>query len=301
MRDTEELKEDPFFRSIDWKALAAKQVTPPFIPVVESDESTAYFDPEFTSADVNADEIGGVFDDEDPSEDWVMSASFTSDAGLHMPNGPLGSDVTVPTLHAVKGAQAAGLHAPAPVAPPVAPPVHRRIHDPNSQEPNGNTNANGQPQRPQHAPIQINTRKGAGRGRAPQGSPISSSVQEKFRGFSFTGESFVHGVDGKLAEDKPDPEVEVIDADDLDGEGDEWEDEEDDSTSPTAVNGNGGLGGGGGVGERRNGVAPGSRKKGRKGGRSGVSSPLSADEYDDGRLGGRVATAKKWSDMDGYL
>ena len=37
---------------IDWKALAAKQVTPPIIPVVESDESTANFDPEFTTADV---------------------------------------------------------------------------------------------------------------------------------------------------------------------------------------------------------------------------------------------------------
>ncbi|KLO11260.1 kinase-like protein [Schizopora paradoxa] len=249
-RDCEELKEHPFFRTIDWKALAAKQVTPPFIPVVESDESTAYFDPEFTSADVNEDDaVAGVFDDEDPSEDWVMSASFTSDAGLHMPNGPLGSDIT--------------------------------------------------PQRPQHAPIQINTRKGAGRGRAPQGSPISSSVQEKFRGFSFTGESFVHGVDGKLAEDKAGAEeVEVIDADDLDGEGDDWEDEEEENTSPTAVNGNGMAGG---VGEKRNGVAPGSRKKGRKGGRSGVSSPLAADEYDEGRLGGKVATAKKWSDLDGYL
>lgn len=295
-RDTEELKEHPFFRSIDWKALAAKQITPPFIPVVESDESTAYFDPEFTSADVNADAaVGGVFDDEDPSEDWVMSASFTSDTGLHMPNGPLGSDITVPTLHAVKGAQAAGLHAPAPVAPPpAAPPVHRRVHNPTSQEPNGN--ANGQPQRPQHAPIQINTKKGAGRGRAPQGSPISSSVQEKFRGFSFTGESFVHGVDGKLAEEgRGVEEVEVVDADDLDAEGDEWEfEDEEESNAPAAENGNGRV-----LGEKRNGAAPGSRKKGRKGGKSGVSSPLSADDVDDGRLGGRVV--KKWSDLDGYL
>jgi len=224
-------------------------VTPPFIPVVESDESTAYFDPEFTSADVNADSaVGGVIDEEDPSEDWVMSASFTSGSVLHMPNGPLGSDVHVPTLHAVKGAQAAGLHAP------VAPPVHHRVHSPNQPQQNGNE----QPQRPQHAPIQINTKKGAGRGRAAQGSPISSSVQEKFRGFSFTGESFVHGTDGKLAGDREEvEEVEVIDADDLDAECDEWEDEEEEARA-AAENGR--------VGEKKNGVAPG---KGRRGGKAG--------------------------------
>lgn len=261
-------------------------MTPPFIPVVESDESTAYFDPEFTSADVNADAaVGGVFDDEDPSENWVISASFTSSSVLHMPNGPLGSDVHVPTLHAVKGAQAAGLHAPAPVAPPPQPPVHRRVHDPNHQQ-----NGNGQVQRPQHAPIQINTNKGAGRGRPAKGSPISSSVQEKFRGFSFTGESFVHGVDGKLAEEGREDEVEVIDADDLDAACDEWEDEED---APAAGNGR--------VGETLIGVAPGTRKKGRKGGKSGVSSPLAAEEFDDGRAGGRVANTKKWNEMDDYL
>ena len=76
---------------IDWKALAAKQVTPPFIPVVESDESTANFDPEFTSADIS-DAGVGQFDDDDPSEDW-LSQSLNSSLMMHTPNGPLGSDL----------------------------------------------------------------------------------------------------------------------------------------------------------------------------------------------------------------
>ncbi|KAL5478719.1 SCH9_1 [Sanghuangporus weigelae] len=48
-RDTEELKEHPFFKSIDWEALAEERVTPPFIPSAESDESTENFDPTFTN------------------------------------------------------------------------------------------------------------------------------------------------------------------------------------------------------------------------------------------------------------
>ncbi|KAH9077277.1 Pkinase-domain-containing protein, partial [Lactarius deliciosus] len=38
-RDAAELKEHPVFKTINWDALARKQVTPPFKPVVESDES----------------------------------------------------------------------------------------------------------------------------------------------------------------------------------------------------------------------------------------------------------------------
>lgn len=92
IRDAEELKEHPFFKMIDWKALALKQVTPPFKPVVESDESTSNFDPEFTSADVRDVGLAEMdLDEEDPSANWVSqsigSASFT-----HTPNGPLGSE-----------------------------------------------------------------------------------------------------------------------------------------------------------------------------------------------------------------
>ncbi|KAG6833790.1 hypothetical protein H0H87_001222 [Tephrocybe sp. NHM501043] len=91
-RDAAELKEHPFFKSIDWKALALKQVTPPFKPVVESDESTSNFDPEFTTADIR--DVGladMVLDEEDPSENWV-SQSIGNSGLIHTPNGPLGSE-----------------------------------------------------------------------------------------------------------------------------------------------------------------------------------------------------------------
>ncbi|KAG6855070.1 hypothetical protein C0991_005999 [Blastosporella zonata] len=91
-RDAAELKEHPFFKTIDWKALALKQVTPPFKPVVESDESTNNFDPEFTTADIR--DVGladMVLDEEDPSEKWV-SQSIGNSGLIHTPNGPLGSE-----------------------------------------------------------------------------------------------------------------------------------------------------------------------------------------------------------------
>ena len=67
VRDADELKEHAFFKMVDWKALALKQVTPPFEPIVNSDESTNYFDPELTEADIG--DIGLVkpdLDEEDP-------------------------------------------------------------------------------------------------------------------------------------------------------------------------------------------------------------------------------------------
>ncbi|KAH7102711.1 Pkinase-domain-containing protein [Auriculariales sp. MPI-PUGE-AT-0066] len=78
-RDAEELKEHPFFSGIDWQALALKQITPPFKPNVESDESTANFDAEFTQSDVR-EHLDGLDNDDD---EW-MSAS-------HVPRGPLGA------------------------------------------------------------------------------------------------------------------------------------------------------------------------------------------------------------------
>ena len=165
--DAEQLKQHAFFKLIDWKALAAKQVTPPFIPVVESDESVANFDPEFTSADVHDAGIE-AFDDDDPSEDWV-SQSMTASSYLHTPNGPLGSE---------RDPQSA-LPSPRPGANGA--PSRR----PSQAEDTGSDT----PQRPQPRGIQING--GKKRRNEPQGSPISSSVQENFRGFSFTGgESF---------------------------------------------------------------------------------------------------------------
>jgi serine/threonine protein kinase SCH9 len=147
-----ELKEHPFFKDIDWHALALKQVTPPFKPIVESDESVANFDPEFTSADVR--DAGPEdllhLDDEDPSEDWV-ALSQSVGAPVHTPNGPLGSD--------------------RPAQPKLI-----------------STSAKG---------IDIGQRKKA------RESPLTSSVQENFRGFTYHGgESIVPaGGAGILKED----------------------------------------------------------------------------------------------------
>ncbi|KAI5123432.1 hypothetical protein M0805_006137 [Coniferiporia weirii] len=162
-RDAEELKAHPFFKSIDWKALAAKQITPPFIPVVESDESVANFDPEFTSADLS-DAGVNQFDDDDPSEDWV-SQSISNSYMPHTPNGPLGSD-----LREQQSAQTS----------PRLPPANTGMQLQQAQ-------ATGQQTPSPPRGIQING--GKKRRSEPKGSPISSSVQENFRGFSFSGES----------------------------------------------------------------------------------------------------------------
>lgn len=124
-RDAAELKEHPFFSNIDWVALSLKQVTPPFKPVVESDESTNNFDPEFTSADIRdvgvagllgimsgdededageegdgeedgEEEDGEWLDEDDPSEDWVSQSVGALREAMHTPNGPLGSERTPP-------------------------------------------------------------------------------------------------------------------------------------------------------------------------------------------------------------
>ena len=87
------MKEHPFFASIDWNLLALKQVTPPFKPNVESDESVANFDPEFTSADMGDIGLENMdLDDSDPSPDWVALSQSVTNSTIHTPNGPLGSD-----------------------------------------------------------------------------------------------------------------------------------------------------------------------------------------------------------------
>ncbi|KAG8218416.1 Pkinase-domain-containing protein [Butyriboletus roseoflavus] len=184
-RDAEELKEHPFFSSIDWKALSMKQVTPPFKPVVESDESTTNFDPEFTGADIR--EVGngldgtGSPDEEDPSEDWIQAGA---QGFLHTPNGPLGSDRM--TINA----------------------NHPQI------ESNGLDLSQG---------IQISNRKK----RNLVGSPLTNSVQENFRGFTYSGgESVVMpmGVLGGSPESEDDA-VDDEEASEITTE-DEFEDEE---------------------------------------------------------------------------
>lgn len=144
INDAAELKAHPFFKSIDWEALSLKQVTPPFRPDVESDESTTNFDPEFTTADLREHGIDDDLDEDDPSEHWVASASVTNTC-VYTPNGPLGSDSpTLPTSNT-----------------------------------NGNTKA-----------VAIEKRRRKKREAA--GSPLTNSVQENFRGFTFSGESSIH-------------------------------------------------------------------------------------------------------------
>ena len=169
-RDAAELKEHPFFKTIDWDALYKKQVTPPFKPVVESDESVANFDPEFTSADMRQIGLSEMdLDEEDPSPDWVTLSSSVNGAA-HMPNGPLGSDRP----------------GPAPVQ---------------AQAP-----AQGQGQgQAQGKGIEI----AKSRKKRDEAPPLTNSVQENFRGFTYHGESIVAPPAGMLALKEPEAESEA--------------------------------------------------------------------------------------------
>ncbi|TBU49394.1 serine/threonine protein kinase [Dichomitus squalens] len=155
-RDAAELKEHPFFKMIDWDALSKKQLTPPFKPVVESDESVANFDPEFTTADMR--EVGVMdmdLDEQDPSDNWVAMSQSLTNSTMHTPLGPLGSD---------------------------------------------------KPDRPVAAPKGIEIAKT--KKKRDEAPPLTNSVQEKFRGFTYHGESIVAPPSGILAEKEPEPEPE---------------------------------------------------------------------------------------------
>ncbi|KAF8607733.1 serine/threonine protein kinase [Ceratobasidium sp. AG-I] len=166
-RDAAELKEHPFFKTIDWAALAQKQVPPPFKPSVESDESTANFDPEFTSATLKDAGVDALFDEDDPSDDWVASASVNARPSF---NGPNGGSVT----------QRPGM------------------------EIKGNAKA---------------------KKATSHGSPLTKSVQENFRGFTYSGESMVAAAAGVLGEDHELSDEEEEDEPGEAGTDSEWEDE----------------------------------------------------------------------------
>lgn len=127
----QELKEHPFFSNIDWELLYRKQITPPFKPIVDSDESVANFDPEFTNASLQ--EAGAPITDDD-------AGLGTSVNGKHMYLGPGGS------LRDTGGGMAI-------------------------QRPDG---------------LKKSHDKGLS---GVAGSVLSNSVQENFRGFTYTGES----------------------------------------------------------------------------------------------------------------
>ncbi|XP_070595694.1 serine/threonine-protein kinase N1 isoform X1 [Erythrolamprus reginae] len=48
-RDAEDVKKHPFFRSIEWEALLARKIKPPFVPVIKGREDISNFDEEFTA------------------------------------------------------------------------------------------------------------------------------------------------------------------------------------------------------------------------------------------------------------
>lgn len=86
--DAEDLKRHPFFANIDWNLLANKAIPPPFKPLVESEESVANFDPEFTGTDLRSVVTGeangvGIADDaqfgsgqpDSNEQDEVLSSS----------------------------------------------------------------------------------------------------------------------------------------------------------------------------------------------------------------------------------
>ncbi|KAI4166263.1 MAG: hypothetical protein LQ342_000151 [Letrouitia transgressa] len=50
INDAEDLKAHPFFKDMDWSALANKTIVPPFKPQLKSVLDTSNFDPEFTNA-----------------------------------------------------------------------------------------------------------------------------------------------------------------------------------------------------------------------------------------------------------
>lgn len=181
-RDAAELKDHPFFKSVDWIALASKQVTPPFKPVVESDESVANFDPEFTSTSVQS---ANPFEEDDPIEGWVnptnganAAMAAASGAGMRASQSMAGS-LNGGTGVAIKGAQSS---------------------------------------RPGLNPL--------------GGSPLTSSVQENFRGFTYSGESMIRPPDGILLDDDGEALEEDEDAvdDDYDEDAEGSEDEEEGTT-----------------------------------------------------------------------
>lgn len=134
-----------------------KQVTPPFKPVVESDESTNNFDPEFTSADIRDVGVEDMdLDDDDPSEAWVSQSISGSGFLHHTPNGSLGSERPKSTS-------------------PLSPITNGSAFS---------TLANTPISRSQGIEIKRQRNKTAA------SSPLTSSVQENFRGYS-GGESLI--------------------------------------------------------------------------------------------------------------
>lgn len=121
---------------------------------MESDESTNNFDPEFTSADIRDVGVEDMdLDDDDPSEAWVSQSFGGSGFSHHTPNGPLGSERPKSTS-------------------PLSPITNGSVFS---------TLANTPISRPQGIEIKRQ------RNKASASSPLTNSVQENFRGFTYLG------------------------------------------------------------------------------------------------------------------
>lgn len=123
--------------------------------MVESDESTNNFDPEFTSADIR--DVGLTemdLDESDPSENWV-SQSINGSGFVHTPNGPLGSEKDGNSK-------------------PVSPSIPLGLNGSN-----GVSSSNGLSQGIQIKPTKKN--------KSSAGTPLTNSVQANFRGFTYSG------------------------------------------------------------------------------------------------------------------
>lgn len=127
-------------------ALARKEVTPPFKPNVESDESTSNFDPEFTSADLR--DVGVDYWDEDEA------MLVDSQSGQRILNGPAGSERMM-SIGSMAPAGAIDVVTPMGSFRPTAPTAVKQVRKRRSS------------------------------------SPISRSLQENFRGFSYTASESV--------------------------------------------------------------------------------------------------------------
>lgn len=160
VRDAEDLMAHPFFQDIDFAALALKQLTPPFKPLVESDESVANFDPEFTETDLAEVAMLGT-DSEDArnalAQGELLSASAQTAAAAA---GTGNSGSAGSTTGVGKGAEGGGV-------------------DANGASKNG--------------AMAIGKKGGAANDDA-----LSSSIQDKFRGFSYSG-TYDGSVAGSMA------------------------------------------------------------------------------------------------------
>lgn len=217
-RDTAELKEHPFFKSIDWDALGKKQITPPFKPIVDSDESTDNFDPEFTSADLRETGID-IFDDEEEDDQWTVLNGGASAATTVSGGSPTGSSST--TTAGLRNATAMANGSSALNGSTARTGAATATASVGSRT-SGDSNA---PARPPLGVPAAGQKKANG-SKAVAETPISSSVQDHFRGFTFQGDSTL-----EEAMYRPGAEEDVEGDEDEEEDGgeedeDDWEDEE---------------------------------------------------------------------------